>query len=62
VKYGIKIPFILDHDYLWVTEGDAKFQIRPLLFDEKEEAEEFALKVYGQNAIVAEYGENENPI
>ena len=59
MKYGIKIPFILDHDYMWVTEGDSKFQIRPLLFDEREFAEEYALKVWGPSAIVEVYGETE---
>lgn len=58
MKYGIKVPFILDHDYLWVTRGDSKFQLEPLLFEDKREAEEYALNVWGINARVEEYTES----
>ena len=65
MKYGIKVPLALDHhgeynDWLWVTQGDSKFQLEPLLFEERELAEEYALKVWGHNAIVEEYGEEKN--
>ena len=60
--YGIKVPIALDNhgqytDWLWVTQGDSKFQLAPLLFEDKELAEEYALKVWGPNAIVEEYVE-----
>lgn len=58
--YGIKVPFILDHDYMWVTRGDSKFHLAPLLFETKSEAEEYALNVWGNNAIVEEYGESKD--
>jgi len=63
MKYGIKVPLALDHhgeynDWLWVTQGDGKFQLEPLLFEEKELAEEYALKVWGYSAIVEEYVQN----
>lgn len=65
MKYGIKVPLALDHhgeynDWLWVTQGDSKFQLEPLLFEERELAEEYALKVWGHNAIVEEYGESKD--
>jgi hypothetical protein len=60
MKYGIKIPFILDHDYMWVTQGDSKFHLKPILFETREEAEEYALHVWGETAIVEVYGETEN--
>jgi len=65
MKYGIKVPLALDHhgeynDWLWVTQGDGKFQLEPLLFEEKELAEEYALKVWGHNAKVEIYGESKN--
>ena len=65
MKYGIKVPLALDHhgeynDWLWVTQGDSKFQLEPLLFEERELAEEYALKVWGPNAIVEEYGESKD--
>lgn len=60
MKYGIKIPFVFDSDYMWVTQGDSKFQLAPLLFDDKKEAEEYALKVWGPTAIVDVYGEDKD--
>ena len=46
--YGIKVPIALDNhgeytDWLWVTQGDSKFQLAPLLFEDKELAEEYAM-------------------
>ncbi len=59
MKYGIKIQLNENpDDWLWVTIGDSKFQLEPILFEEKEDAEEYALKVWGPNAIVEEYGED----
>jgi hypothetical protein len=60
MKWGIKVPFILDHDYMWVTRGDSKFQIEPLLFENKKEAEEYALNTWGTIAIVAEYEQDQD--
>lgn len=65
MKFGIKVPIALDHhgeyaDWLWVTQGDSKFQLVPLLFDSKQEAEQHALNVWGDSAIVEEYGEEAN--
>jgi hypothetical protein len=54
MKYGIKVP-LFDDDYLWVTTGDSKFQLEPVLFEDKEKAEEYALTVWGKNAIVEIY-------
>lgn len=58
MKYGIKVP-LFENDYLWVTTGDSKFQLRPLLFDDKEKAEEHALTVWGENAIVEIYAKED---
>jgi len=58
IKYGIKVPF--EDGYLWVTIGDSKFQLAPLLFEDKEKAEEHALTVWGENAIVEIYGQDED--
>jgi len=60
VKYGVKVPFV-DGGYLWVTEGDSKFHLRPRLFDSVEDAERLAAawNSVGQGAVVAEYEENE---
>lgn len=55
-KYGIKIPFP-DNEYLWVTQGDSKFHLAPLLFETRNDAEKYALTVWGEHAIVAEYTE-----
>lgn len=61
MKYGVKIQLSEnDQDWLWVTIGDSKFQLEPMLFEEREDAEEYALKVWGPNAIVEEYGESKN--
>jgi hypothetical protein len=53
-KFGVKVP-LFTNEYLWVTQGDSKFHLEPLLFDSKEAAEEYALTVWGEDAIVAEY-------
>lgn len=63
MKYGIKVPLALDHhgeynDWLWVTQGDSKFHLAPLLFDSKDEAEQYALNTWGENAKVEKYGES----
>ena len=65
MKYGIKVPIALDHhgeytDWLWVTMGDSKFQLEPMLFEERELAEEYAVKVWGPGAIVEVYGESKD--
>ena len=67
MKYGIKVPIALDNhgeytDWLWMTIGDSKFQLQPMLFEDRKLAEEYALKVWGNNAIVEEYGETDNSI
>ena len=56
IKYGIKIPWLND-GYLWVTEGDAKFQLRPVLYYSYDEAQRIAKSVWGEGAIVAVYEE-----
>ncbi len=61
MKYGIKVP-LFDSELLWVTQGDSKFQLRPVLFETREEAEEYALNVWGNTAIVEEYGQEKDPI
>ena len=60
MKYGIKVPFLFDHDFLWAVRGDSKFQLEPILFNTKQEAEDYALKVFGEHVIVAEYDESQN--
>ena len=65
MKYGIKVPIALDNhgehtDWLWITQGDSKFHLAPMLFENKDEAEQYALKVWGENAIVELYGESKN--
>lgn len=57
-RYGIKIPFP-DNEYLWVTQGDSKFHLVPLLFETRAAAEEYALTTWGDHAIVAEYHESQ---
>jgi hypothetical protein len=59
MKYGVKIPFP-DGEFLWVTQGDSKFHIEPLLFETKEEAEQYSLNVWGINAKVELYGESKD--
>lgn len=61
--YGIKVPISLDNhgefvDWLWVTQGDSKFQIKPILFENLEEAKDYASNVWGNSAIVEVYDEN----
>lgn len=57
-QYGVKIYFP-DGEYLWVTQGDSKFQLAPLLFESFDEAQIYALTTWGDRAIVAEYTEND---
>ena len=53
--YAVKIPFDDDlDDMLYVTEGDSKFHLRPLLFNNKTDAEKHAA-LWGDKAIVVEY-------
>jgi hypothetical protein len=59
MKYGVKV-YWPDGEFLWVTEGDSKFQIVPKLFETREEAEEYASTVWGDSAIVELYGESKN--
>ena len=59
MKYGVKV-YWPDGEFLWVTQGDSKFHLAPLLFDTKEEAEHYALSVWGETAKVEEYGEGKN--
>lgn len=59
MKYGVKV-YWPDGEFLWVTEGDSKFHLAPKLFESKEEAEDYALNVWGESAIVEEYGENKD--
>lgn len=59
MKYGVKV-YWPDGEFLWVTQGDSKFHLAPLLFESKEEAEKYALNVWGENARVEVYGETEN--
>jgi len=61
MMYGVKIPINENvNDYLWVTIGDSKFQLEPMLFEEREDAEEYALKVWGPSAKVEVYGESKD--
>jgi hypothetical protein len=57
IKFGVKVP-LFTNEYLWVTQGDSKFHLEPMLFDSKEAAEEYALTVWGEDAIVSEYTED----
>lgn len=56
IKYGIQIPWI-DGDYMWVTQGDPKFQLKPVLYYSYEEAVRVAKTVWGEGAIVKIYEE-----
>jgi len=61
MKYGVQIRINENiDDYLWVTIGDSKFQMQPMLFEYREDAEEYALKVWGPSAKVEVYGENKD--
>lgn len=53
-KWGIKVPF-LDGDFLWVTVGDSKFQLQPLLFETEEAAQKHASEVWGDSSKVEIY-------
>jgi hypothetical protein len=53
--YAVKIPFDDDlDDMLYVTEGDSKFHLRPLLFNNKTDAEKHAA-LWGDKAVVVQY-------
>jgi len=58
MKYGVKV-YWPDGDFLWVTEGDSKFQMQPKLFDTEQEALDYA-QIWGDNAIVELYGESKD--
>jgi hypothetical protein len=58
MKYGVKV-YWPDGDFLWVTEGDSKFQMQPKLFDTEQEALDYA-QIWGDNATVEIYGENKD--
>jgi hypothetical protein len=57
-QYAVKVPFPLDRDgdMLYVTEGDSKFHLCPVLFDSRAAAEQHA-KLWGEGALVVEYQE-----
>jgi hypothetical protein len=40
MRYAIKVPF--EDSWLYLTEGDSKFQLRVLTFETREKAEKFA--------------------
>jgi hypothetical protein len=52
--YAVKIPFDKEGDMLYVTEGDSKFHLRPLLFDTEQQAKQHA-ELWGDKAVVVEY-------
>lgn len=54
MKYGVKIPFP-DGELLWVTQGDSKFNLQPILFDSEQEAIYYASTVWGNVAKVMPY-------
>ena len=58
MKYGVKV-YWPDGDFLWVTEGDSKFQMQPKLFDTEQEALDYA-QIWGENAVVELYGESKD--
>lgn len=55
-RWGVKVPWP-DGEYLWVTQGDGKFHLTPMLFDTLQEASQYALTVWGAGAIVEVYQE-----
>ena len=62
-RWGIKVPISLDNhgeytDWLWVTRGDSKFQIEPILFDTQQQAQAYAAGVWGDAAVVEVYDED----
>ena len=58
MKYGVKV-YWPDGEFLWVTEGDSKFHLKPKLFDTEQEALDYA-QIWGDNATVEVYGEKED--
>lgn len=54
-RYAIKVPFDDDDDMLYITEGDSKFHLRVKLFTSYDEAEQYAITVWGDQAVVEEY-------
>lgn len=58
-RYGIKVPWP-DGEYLWVIQGDSKFQLEPMLFDSYQQASQYALTVWGAGAIVELYQESDH--
>jgi len=58
MKYGVKV-YWPDGEFLWVTEGDSKFQIVPKLFETEQEALDYA-KIWGDTAKVEVYGESKD--
>ncbi len=57
-QWGIQIP-MPDQEWLWVTQGDAKFHIRPLLFDSFQEANQYAVDTWGTGAVIKLYTSND---
>lgn len=58
MKWGIQVPF--EDSFLWVTINDKNFDLSPLLFDSREEAEHHVLTVWSSSCKVAEYKEHDN--
>lgn len=54
MRYAIKVPF--DGIWVYLTEGDPKFQMRVRTFDSISKAKEFA-DPWGDDCIVEEYEE-----
>lgn len=58
MTYAVKVPFD-DEGMLYVVEGDSKFHLRVQTWETFEQAEEHA-KLWGDNAVVVEYEEQDN--
>lgn len=50
--WAVKVPF--DGIYLYLTEGDSKFNLRVRTFETREKAEDYA-SLWGDDCIVLEY-------
>lgn len=62
MKYGIKVPYKLGHDYNWLMNNEITTESVPLLFDTKQEADKYVLEILQGFARVEEYDENQNSI
>lgn len=58
MKWGIQVPW--EDSFLWVVVNDGKFDLKPLLFDSREDAQHHLLTVWSSACKVSEYKEHDD--